>query len=79
VQNPTFGVLFALKSDVLIVARVPESVEVALDGGGIVNVAGLAEDARLDRFGRNAAVAVDNNAYDEILLADNRRNEEYKR
>src|SRR5208283_2797043 len=70
VKDPTLGVLFALKADVLKVAGVPEGVKVAFDGGGIVDVADLAEDASLDRVGRDAAVAVDADANDEILLAD---------
>src|ERR1035441_849514 len=70
VQDPTFGALFALKADVLKVAGVPESVEVAFDGGGVVDVAGLAEDASLDRVGGDAAVAVDFDVDNEILLAD---------
>ncbi len=71
VKDPAFGALFALKADVLKVAGVPEGVEVAFDGGGVVDVAGLAEDASLDRVGGNAAVAVDFDVDDEILLADN--------
>ena len=70
VQDPALGILFAFKADVLKVACVPESVEVAFDGGGVVDVAGFAENASLDRVGRDAAIAVDDDANDEILLAD---------
>src|SRR5208283_1634425 len=70
VQDPTFGALLALEADVLKVAGVPESVEVAFDGGGVVDIAGLAEDAGLDRIARNATVAVDSDVDNEVLLTD---------
>ena len=62
VEDPALGALLALKADVLKVAGVPESVEVAFEGGLVVDVAGLAEDAGLDRVGGDAAVAVDDDA-----------------
>ena len=72
VQDPAlaFGVLLALEAYVLKVVRVPEGVEVALDGGVVIHVADLGEDASPDRIGGNAAVAVDNDANHQILLAD---------
>src|SRR5208337_1463683 len=73
VKDPAFGTLFAFKTDVLKVARVPQRIEVTFDGGGVVDVAYLAEDPRLDRVRRDAAVAVDRDADDQVLLADNRR------
>ncbi len=72
VKDPALGALLALKADVLKVACIPESVEVAFDGGRVVDVAGLAEDAGLDRVGRDAVVAMDIDVDDEVLLADNR-------
>jgi hypothetical protein len=79
VKDPTFFVLLALKADVLKVACIPESVEISFDGGGVIDVAGFAEDASPDRVGRDAAIAVDNDGNDEILLADNRSRQQQKR
>ena len=78
VKDPAFGGLFALKTDVLVVAGVPEGVEVAFDGGGVVDVADLAEDASPDRVRRDAAVAVGNDADDEVLLGENGGSQEHK-
>ena len=79
VEDPTFGVLFALEADVLKVAGIPESVEVAFDGRSVVDVADLAEDAGLNRLSRDAAVAMDADADDEVLLANNRDRQQQKR
>jgi len=78
VEDPTFGVLLALETDVLEVARVPERVEVAFDGRRVVDVATFSEDAGLDRLGRNAAVAVNADIDDQVLLADSRDSQEQK-
>jgi len=79
VKDPAFGVLFALEADVLKVAGIPESVEVPFDGRGIVDVADLAENAGLDRLGGDAAVAMDSDVDDEVLLADSRERQQQKR
>jgi hypothetical protein len=53
--------VFALDAQVFEVARVPERVEVALDGDGIVGVAGMGKQARQDGLLGNAPVADDAN------------------
>src|ERR1019366_842497 len=78
VKNPAFGALFALKADVLKVARVPQGVEVAFDGGRVVDVADLGKDAGPDRVGRDAAVAVDGDPDDQILLGESRYRQKQK-
>ena len=57
-QPPALGSLFAAEADVFEIAGVPQRVEIALQGGGVVNIAGMGENARLDGFGGNAAVAL---------------------
>src|SRR5208282_2124864 len=79
VQNPALGTLLALEADVLKVAGIPERVEVAFDGGRVVDVARLGEDAGSDGIGGNAAIAVHDDADDEILLAKNGGGQERKR
>ena len=71
VQNPTLGTLFALEADVLKVAGIPECVEIAFDGGGIIDVTGLGENAGADGIGRNTPIAVHDDADNELLLAKN--------
>jgi hypothetical protein len=70
VEDPAFVALLALEADVFEVAGVPESVEVALEGGGVVDVANFAEDAGSDGVSGDAAVAVDLDADDEVSLAE---------
>ena len=79
VDDPALGILFALKTDVLKVAGVPECVEVTFDGGGVVDVSGFAEDASLDGVGRNATVAVHLDGDDEVLLPNDGDSQEQKR
>ena len=69
-KNPALGALLALEADVFKVAGIPESVEVALNGGSVVDVARLGEDAGPDRVGGDAAIAMNVDADDKILLAD---------
>ena len=73
VDAPALGRLLALEADVFKVAGVPQRVEVAFQGGFVVDVAGAGEDAGLDGFGGNAAVAVDLDLDYQILLAQTRR------
>ena len=76
VNDPALGALLALEADVLEITGVPEGVEVPLDGGGVVDVADFGEDAGFDGVGGNAAVAVDHDANDEVLLGGDGSNHE---
>ena len=58
-QPPPLRSLFPAKADVLEVTGVPQRIEIALQRGGIVDVAGVSEDARLDRFRGNSAISLD--------------------
>jgi hypothetical protein len=58
-QPPTLRSLFPAKPDILEITRIPQRVEIALQRGGIVNVARVGEDARLNRLGWNSAVSLD--------------------
>ena len=78
-KDPALGVLFTLKADVLKVPGVPQGVEVAFDSGLIVYVADFAEDSGSYGVGRDAAVAMDDDANDEVLLAENRSSQKQKR
>ena len=75
VEDPALGALFALKADVFEVAGVPEGVEVALEGGGVIDVADFGEDAGFYGFGGDAAAAVNLDADDEVLLTGRRGGE----
>ena len=72
VQDPAFRILFTLKANVLEVAGVPKGVEVALDGGGVVDITDFAENAGFNCIRRDAAVAMDNDADNQVLLAKTR-------
>src|SRR5262249_14428062 len=50
--------LLALKADVFEIACVPQRVEIPLNRGLIVDVAGVGKNPAADGIGRNAAVAV---------------------
>ena len=67
-QAPALGSLFPRNLDIFEVSRVPQRVEVALQCGGVVDVAGLGENAGLDRLGWDAAVAGDVDFGDDIAL-----------
>ena len=75
-DDPAFGRLLALKTDVLEVSRVPQGVEIALESGGVVDVSGMGENARLDGFGGDAAIAVDPDLADDLLLGPAARTEQ---
>ena len=45
VEHPAFWSLLTLETDVLEIARVPEGVEVALNGGQVVDIANMGENA----------------------------------
>ena len=68
VEDPTLGGLVALEANVFEIAGVPQRVEIALQGGGVIDVADAGKNARLYGFDRNAAVAVDADADDQISL-----------
>src|SRR5215475_4586216 len=68
VDAPTFGGLLTLEADVLEVSCVPERIEVALQTGGVVDVARFGVNPSLDRLRGNAAVAVDYDFGDHVLL-----------
>src|SRR5579862_8210447 len=70
---PPLGRLLTGKAYVLKVARVPQRVEVALQGGRIVNITGLGKNAGADRFGGNAAVAADIDLRNNIVLSSGQR------
>src|SRR5208283_2904448 len=70
VKDPAFGALLALKSDVLEVAGIPESVEIAFQSGGVVDVANLCEDAGSHRVRGDAAVSMDLDADDQVSLPE---------
>ena len=78
VKDPTFGALFALKADVFKIAGIPQGVEVAFNGGVVIDIADFGEDSSFDGVGRNAAVAVNHDADDEVLLRGKRGNQERK-
>src|SRR5215475_10128864 len=61
VDAPAFGRLFPFEADILEIGGIPERIEVAFQSSGVINVARLGVNAGLDRFRRNAAVAVNNN------------------
>jgi hypothetical protein len=60
--------LLALHADVLEVAGVPQGVEVAFQRGLIVNISWAGKDTGPNRICGNAAVAVDFNCCDDVLL-----------
>jgi len=53
--------VLALDAHIVEVARVPERVEVALDGDRVIGVAGVGKEAGQHGFFRNAPVADDPN------------------
>ena len=63
-----FSVVLALDAQILEVARVPQRVEVALDGDGIVGVAGVGKEPRQHRLFGDAPVADDANLIDGLRL-----------
>src|SRR5262249_44310911 len=67
-NTPSLGRLFALKTDVLEVSRVPERVEVAFQARRLVNIPWKGENAGADGFSGNAPVAMDQYFGDDILL-----------
>ena len=68
-QPPPLRRLFALEANVFEIICVPERVEVAFYGSLVENVTGAGEDARSHRLRWNAAVAVDYNFRDHVLLS----------
>ena len=73
VKNPALGGLLPFEADVFEVAGIPQGVEITLDCSLIVHIPGLGEDSGFDGIDRNAAVAVNPNVGDQILLAEARR------
>ena len=61
VQDDAFLRVLALDAHIVEVARVPERVEVALDGDRVIGVAGVGKEAGQHGFFRNAPVADDPN------------------
>jgi hypothetical protein len=60
--------LFAFKANVFEVSGIPQRVEVAFEGGRIVNVSGMSEDSGFNSFGGDAAIATDVNSGYHVLL-----------
>src|SRR6266568_7202866 len=58
VNNPALGALFALNTEVVEIACVPERIEVALHARGIVHISRPGKHAGTDGVRRNAAIAV---------------------
>ena len=71
-QPPTLGSLFPGKADILEVAGVPQRIEIALQRGGVIDITRMGEDARLDRFCGNPAVALNVDLRDDVGLRPTR-------
>src|SRR5690349_14682198 len=67
-DSPAFRRLLALDADVFEVAGIPQGVEVALEPGGVVDIARVGKDASLHRVRGDAAIAVNDNLSDQVLL-----------
>ena len=61
IQDDAFLRVLALDAHIVEVARVPERVEVALDGDWVIGVAGVGKETRQHRLFRDAPVADDPN------------------
>ena len=68
VNAPTLGRLLTFEPNVFEIPGVPKRIEVALDCGGIIHIAGSAKDAGTNRLRRNASVAMNYNFRDDVLL-----------
>jgi len=68
-DNPALFPVFALEAQVIEVAGIPQGVEVALQCGLVVNVAGAGKDVGTNRIRRNAAVTVDLDGLDRFCWA----------
>ena len=66
---PAFGCLLALDTNVFEVAGVPQGIEVALQGGLIVNVAFLGEDSGFYGVYRNATVPLYDDSGNDVFLS----------
>ena len=66
----------ALKAKILKIAGIPQSIEVALDAGLIVNVAGTGKDSGFDAVSRNPAVPVNSNIRHQVLLGGAKGNQQ---
>ena len=73
VQDPALRGRLALKPDVLEISGVPKRIEVALDCGGVIHISGSGKDAGANRLRGNAAIPVDHNFRDDILLPVSQR------
>jgi len=65
---PAFRRLLALETDIFEIAGVPKGVEIAFKPRRVIDIAGMGEDARLYGIGWDAAVSMNHDLSDEILL-----------
>src|SRR5581483_3323955 len=68
VDDPALGSLLPFEADVFEVPSVPQRVEVAFEGGRVVNVTGLGKDTSLNGVHGNTAVAVNPDINNDFLL-----------
>jgi len=74
VEDDTLLGVFALQAEIFEIAGVPQRIEVALDGNGIVVVADVGKQARQDGFFGDAAVADDADLVNGLGLLGKRSN-----
>ena len=73
IDDPALGTFLALKADVFKISGIPQSVEIALQGRGIVSIAGLGgRHAGTDTLRGNAAAAINVDVLNDILLGAGR-------
>jgi hypothetical protein len=65
--------LLALEADVFEIARVPQGIEVTLQGGSVIDIARAGENPGLNGFGWNTPLPVNSNFDNHILLAQTSR------
>ena len=71
-NDPALGGLFTLNAQVVEVTGIPQGVEVPFEGLLVVNVALPGEHAGANGVGRDASVAVNDDAHDHLLLGPRR-------
>ena len=67
-QDPAFGSGLTLEANVFEESRVPQRIKIALDCGGIVNVANAGENVDANNIAGDAAVPMGHDFNDDIRL-----------
>src|SRR6185437_8267306 len=68
VDDPAFLAGLALEAQIIEVTGIPQGVEIAFQGGLVINVARPGKYVRPDSLAGNAAIAVNFNIFDDVLL-----------